>query len=280
MFKPVLGVSFVALMVAGCQNGDDGTGAGSQGQTTTASGTNPGTGTGSDTDTDAMTGAPTGGVLTSTDGGDGSSGAPTTDEAPTTGEPVACDTPEGCTGMGGGDLASFTLPFFRGRVCVSDAPRPGDPVAISMTTCVHPCLKVGGFKYKYLYRCGGAGCELGIVGYHPDTTGTSCPADVFGEFPAAACVFAGPYAIGTAPILLGQDPFAGSGSLLVPFMTNADVTAIHGGDDASASVWARIEAHQHAPERSFPMSFDAGNDPAPAACGEGVAGCSCRDIGL
>jgi len=182
--------------------------------------------------------------------------------------------------MGGGDLTSFTLPFFRGRVCVSDAVQPGDPVAISMSTCVHPCLTPGQFKYKYMYRCDGAGCEMAIVGYHPGTTGTNCPEDVFGEFPAETCQYAGPYAFTTNGLVLGMDPFAGSGSLLVPFMTNADVEAIVGGDDASASVWMRIESHTQDPTRAFAMSFAPGNQKAPVACGEGVAGCTCRDIGL
>ena len=57
----------------------------------------------------------------------------------------------------------------------------------------------------------------------------------------------------------------GMGSLLVPFLTNADVDAIAGGDDMSASVWTRIESHVQEPTRVFPMSFDAGNSPAPAA---------------
>ncbi len=273
----------VALMVLGCKNDDDGTGtdgqtgSASEASTVTTTGTGTATDSGGVTDGMTTTPTPTGGVLTSTDGETSSAGETA---VLTTGEPVVCDSPEGCTGMGGGDLASFTLPFFRGKVCVSDAPQPGDPVAISMTTCVHPCLNVTAFKYKYLYRCDGAGCELGIVGYHPDTTGTKCPDDIFGEFPAEQCQDSGPYAITTSPLLLGPDPFAGSGSLLVPFMTNADVEAIAGGDDASGSVWDRIESHDQAPERAFDMNFAADNQPAPLACSEGVPGCTCRDIGL
>ncbi len=284
MSRPVQSVLLVALMVLGCKNDDEGTGtdgqtgSASEASTVTATGTGTGTATDSGGGTDVgMTMTPTGGVLTSTDGESSSAGETA---VPTTGEPVVCDSPEGCTGMGGGELASFTLPFFRGKVCVSDAPQPGDPVAISMTTCVHPCLDVTAFKYKYLYRCNGAGCELGIVGYHPGTTGTNCPDDVFGEFAAEACEFSGPYPITTNPLLLGPDPFAGSGSLLVPFMTNADVEAIAGGDDASAAVWTRIESHTQAPERVFDMNFAAENQPAPPACSEGVPGCTCRDIGL
>jgi len=263
----------VALMVVGCKNDEESTGTGSQ----TGSASEASTSSGGGEATAATTTAPTGGVLTSTEG-EVSSGGET--GVPTTGEPVACDSPEGCTAMGGGDFTSFTLPFFRGRVCVSDAPQPGDTVAISMSTCVHPCLTPGPFKYKYLYRCDGSGCELGLVGYHPDTTGTSCPEDVFGEFPAEACEYAGPYAFTTGALVLGQDPFAGAASLLVPFMTNADVEAINGGDDMSASVWMRIEGHTQDPMRSLPMSFAPANMPAPAACGEGVPGCTCKDIGL
>lgn len=275
--RTVQSVVLVALMVIGCKNDEEGTGTASQ--TDTAGVTS--TGTSSAGATEAGSTAPTGEVLTSTVGetaGETDSSAET--GAPTTGEAVPCDSPEGCTGMGGGDLASFTLPFFRGRVCVSDAVQPGDTVVVSMSTCVHPCLSPGQFKYKYLYRCDGSSCEMGLVAYHPGTTGTNCPADVFGEFPMEQCVYAGPYAFNTGALVLGQDPFAGMGSLLVPFMTNADVEAIVGGDDMSASVWTRIESHTQDPMRVFPMSFDAGNAMAPAACGEGVAGCTCRDIGF
>jgi hypothetical protein len=263
----------VALLVIGCNNDDAGTATDSQTDTAGATGTGTG-GTGA---TDPGTTAPTGEVLTSTVG---ESGGSSETGAPTTGEPVPCDSPEGCTAMGGGDLASFALPFFRGRVCVSDAVQPGDTVVVSMSTCVHPCLSPGLLKYKYLYRCDGSGCELGLVGYHPGTTGTNCPEDVFGQFPMDQCVYAGPNAFKTTALVLGQDPFVGMGSLLVPFLTNADVEAIAGGDDMSASVWTRIESHMQEPSRVFPMSFDAGNSPAPAACGEGVAGCTCRDIGF
>ena len=103
---------------------------------------------------------------------------------------------------------------------------------------------------------------------------------MFGQFPAEQCQYAGPFSFTTGALMLGPDPYVGTGSLLVPFMTNADVEAIAGGDDMSASVWTRIESHVQEPTRVFPMSFDAGNSPAPAACGEGVAGCTCRDIGF
>jgi hypothetical protein len=276
MNRSVLSVVLVAVMVVGCKNDDEGTGTDTQ--TGTAGGTSTSTASSGGGDTDAVTTTPTSGVLTSTDGGSSSGGAET--GAPTTGGVVPCDSPEGCTGMGEGDLTSFTLPFFRGRVCVSNAVQPGDTVAISMSPCVHPCLTPGQFKYKYLYRCDGSGCELAIVGYHPGTTGTNCPADVFGQFPAELCEYGGPFAFTTGALLLGPDPFAGAGSLLVPFMTNADVQAIADGDNMSSSVWMRIESHMQDPGRVFEMSFAADNAMAPAACAEGVQGCDCRDIGF
>ncbi len=273
MNRSVVSVVLVAVVVLGCKNDDEGTGTDSQTGTAGATGTS--TGSSGDTETPTTT-TPTGEVLTSTDGGlsSGETGAPTT------GGVVPCDSPEGCTDMGEGDLASFTLPFFRGRVCVSDAVQPGDTVAISMSPCVHPCLSPGLFKYKYLYRCDGSGCELAIIGYHPGTTGTNCPADVFGQFPAEQCQYAGPFSFTTGALMLGPDPYVGTGSLLVPFMTNPDVEAIAGGDNMSASVWMKIESHVQDPARAFAMSFAEGNAAGPASCGEGVPGCSCRDIGF
>ena len=242
---------------------------------------------------DSATDGPTGGVVTSTqaeDSGDangavtgdpsGDPGASSDPSAPTTGEPVPCDTPEGCTGVGGGDLAPFLLPFFRGKVCVSDAVQPGDKLALWVSTCVHPCLSVTAWSFKYVYRCTAMNCELGLEFYHPDTTGTACPADVFGEFPAAACEFTGPHLINTGGIKVGATPFTGAGSLLVPFFTNADIAAIVGDMEDADAVWTRIESHEQADERRFPLTFSPDNMPAPASCGEGVPGCTCRDIGL
>lgn len=287
--RPLLAasLSFAALALAGCQDKYE--------MVTQALQTNPtaeSASSGSGTETDSDTSGPTGGVVTSTqaDGsGDASAGTsgdasgPTGSSdpsAPTTGEPVPCDSPEGCTGMGGGDLAPFTLPFFRGKVCVSDAVQPGDKLAVWVSTCAHPCLTVTSWKFKYVYKCTLMNCDLALEFYHPNTTGASCPADVFGEFPAGACEFTGPHAINTGVVNVGDTPLEGTGSLLVPFFTNEDIAAIEGGEDDADSVWMRIDSHAQAEERKFPLTFAPGNAAAPASCGPDVAGCTCRDIGL
>ncbi len=175
--------------------------------------------------------------------------------------------------MGEGDL-QVTLPFFRGRVCASDSLQPGDAVAVSVSTCVHPCLTVETFKQKWVYRCEGE-CEVALVFYHPEVTGAACPADVFGAFNPAICDFVGP-----TQVSLAVPETMGPASLLLPFMSNDDVAAILGGDDTGPAVWARIDAHTQAPGRRVPLDFAAGNAAAPMACGEGMAGCTCVDIGL
>src|SRR5688572_5377015 len=64
--------------------------------------------------------------------------------APTTGTPVACEDPESCTAEEEGDVMSQAIPFFRGKVCVSDEVQPGDKVAVWVSTCFHPCMQPGG----------------------------------------------------------------------------------------------------------------------------------------
>ena len=237
--------------------------------------------------TGLTTGSSTGEATTPTptDSGD-PSGDPTggaTDADPTeatTAAPVTCDTPEGCTDQGEGDVGPLTLPFFRGMVCVSDEIRPGDKLAVSISACVHPCLEVSGYKFKSLFRGADVGVEMALAYYYPEVTGTACPPDVFGEFTADACVYTTPKTLGIGPVINNGDPYAGGGTFTVPFLTNDDVAGFAAGDDDAATVWTRIESHMQASDRSFPVTFDASNAAAPAECGEGVAGCTCRAIGL
>jgi hypothetical protein len=164
------------------------------------------------------TGVTTGGTTsetttpTPTDSGDPSGdpgGDPT--EA-TTAAPVTCDTPEACTDEGEGDVGPLTLPFFRGMVCVSDEIQPGDKLAVSISACVHPCLDVSGFKFKSLFRGADVGVEMALAFYYPEVTGTACPPDVFGEFPAEACVYTTPKTLGIGPVINNSEPYAGGGT--------------------------------------------------------------------
>ena len=288
------------VVAVGCKNDDGET---SESASTSASTGTP-TGAGTDTDTGEAsvtagvteaTAEPTGGsgsasgsatgTPTSTDTGimttteSMTSEAMTTEPMTTTGVvPVPCDGPEGCTDMGEGDLDPFVLPFFRGTVCVSDAVKPGDPLALSVTTCAHPCLNVPGFKFKWAFRCkGGQGidCEVGLAFFHPNTTGAACPPDVFGEFDPAICEDVGPTTLTIKPPATEGDV-----SFLMPFLSNADVAAIDGGMNDAASVWAMVDSHGQTDGRRIPLSFAADNPAAPAACGEGMPGCTCSAIGL
>lgn len=217
-----------------------------------------------------------------TDGGEGpSTPGDDTDNDPTadtTGAPATCDGPEECTAEGSGDVGPLTLPFFRGVVCVSDKVQPGDKVAFSVSQCSHPCLDVSGYGFKYSVRGGpDSTVEAALAHYYTEVTGTACPSDVFGEFPAEACVLGSPLKSSMNPILQNDDPFAGSGVFLVPFLTNDDAAAVKADTKV---LWDKADAHAQAEARAFALSFDAGNSPAPAECGEGVAGCTCRSIGL
>ena len=253
VIRRVCGVALGLLL--GCAKDDGETAAGSStgasGPVTASSGGSSGVDT------------PTGDVLTTTE-----------DPGPTTAEPVACDTPEGCTAMEEGDLSGVTLPFFRGTFCVSDEVKPGDTLAVSVAACVHPCLDVNAFAFKWANRCDGDGCEVALALYYSDVVGTACPSDVFGEFDPAACVFTGPHALGIQP-----PAKEGAGALLLPFLTNADAAAIAGGEEGAA-IWTRADAHAQDPTRRIAISYAASNAAAPAACGEGMSGCKCSSVGL
>jgi len=243
------------ILVCSCKDGEE--------MTTASSSTEAASSTGSDMDTGGATG--TGEVPTTGDATGPVTGGP----------PVPCETPEGCTAMGSGEIASTTVPLFRGEVCLSDKLRPGDPLALSVSTCAHPCLTITEFAFKWVYRCQDEACELGFVFYHAGVTGSECPPDVFGEFDPALCVF-------TDPALLTITPpeTTGDASLLLPFLTNEDAGAIAGGDNESSSVWARVDAHMQAPGRRLPMNFAAENPAPPASCAAGTPGCTCSKIGL
>lgn len=274
----------IFVVSLGCKGGDDE-------ETTADTASTPATGTATDSGTGGTgseSGAPTSTpttslteVMTSTEdpsAGTGSaSGSTGASSGVTTGsEPVPCDTPEGCTDMGEGDLDAFSLPFFRGTVCVSDAVQPGDALALAVTTCTHPCLAVSAFSFKWVYRCdGGDGCEVALAYFHPKTTGADCPSDVFGEFDPGLCEQYGPKTITIKP-----PKTDGAASLLLPFLTNADIAAIEGGQDDNAAVWGLVDAHTQAPGRRLALDFAADNDAAPATCGEGLPGCTCTKIGL
>lgn len=264
--RRVVGVSLGLLCVAGglgCGKGDDASAGASE---VSSTGTTAGTGSSGGSGSGGSGDAPTGDVLTTTAD---PSGAPTT-----TAEPVACDGPESCTAMEEGDLSGETAPFFRGSFCVSDEVKPGDTLAISATACVHPCLEIDAFSFKWANRCEGEGCEVALALYYTGIVGAACPSDVFGEFDPAGCVFTGPHAIAITP-----PAKEGPGALLLPFLTNVDAAAIAGGE-TGAALWARVDAHTQAPERRVAIDYAAANEAAPASCGEGVNGCKCSSVGL
>jgi len=253
-------VVWVSLgLLLGCQKGDEASTGASE---TASAATQMTAGSSGVSSGDVL---PTGDVLTTTEDPSGT---------PTTAEPVPCDTPEGCTAMEEGDLSGVTVPFFRGTFCVSDEVQPGDKLAISASACVHPCLDVNAFAFKWANRCDGEGCEVALALYYTGVAGAACPSDVFGEFDPAACVFTGPHAPGIQP-----PAKEGQGALLLPFLTNADAAAIAGGEEG-AQIWVRADAHAQAPARRIAIDYAADNQPAPASCGEGMPGCKCSSVGL
>lgn len=266
LVRSLRGALPLLLLAGGCK-GEEGT---TEGASSDAAST---------ADTQGATeGAPTSGTGEATEGvpTGGTGEAPTTGDdptAPTTGEPVPCDSPEGCTGIGSGEIASTVVPFFRGEVCLNDKLRPDDPVVLSLSTCVHPCLATQGYAFKWVYRCTSGVCEFAVVSTHAGVTGSQCPADVFGAFDPAGCKFIGPDALE-----ISKSGTQGSVSLLLPFLSNEDAAAIAGGDNEGPSVWARIDAHVQAQERRVTLDFSPGHPAPPASCAEGSPGCTCHAI--
>ncbi|MDC0723385.1 hypothetical protein POL25_41275 [Nannocystis sp. bb15-2] len=199
------------------------------------------------------------------------------DPTATTGPPATCEAPEDCTGMGEGDLPTFVLPFFRGEVCYADKLRPGDGLPISWNPCVHPCIDPKKTGWRYLVRCsGGVGCEIAFLQYYREATGSNCPSDVFAKFDQAGCKYIGPhYGLSEGLKSFGYP----DDKLVVPFITNADATAVN-ALEPSADVWTRIDGHAQSPDRYIPLSVSADNPAPPTQCGPDVAGCTCKQIGF
>ncbi|MCB9753166.1 MAG: hypothetical protein H6713_24685 [Myxococcales bacterium] len=244
---------------------------------------------GSDGDTDLTAGTTSGSSMSDTSGGPGGSNPsdPSDPSDPSGGssgtnwpDPVPCDGPPDCTDQSGGDLGPVTMPFFRGQVCVPSTVGAGDAVPVRLTACTHPCLAVNAYAFKHMFRCdlnNDPACELAANVRYPGVTGQSCPDDVFGKFDDSYCDDYGPLDIMVGPVSLGGEPYEGTASLLIPFLTNDDAGAIEGGNNSADAVWGMIEQYEQPADRSVTITFSAGAQ-TPADCSQDGA-CDCYSVG-
>jgi hypothetical protein len=172
-----------------------------------------------------------------------------------------------------------TLPFFRGKVCAATKVQPGDTVPVHVEMCIHKCVNITGHKFKSQYKCNGSFCEAALVVYSPDGQGAGCPPDVFGKFAKADCEYlmvdatVGPFTIPASGAITG------TGSLELPFLTNADVDEIAGTTNFD-KVWEIIYKYPQDPGRVFQLTMNPSNPKAPANCTDDPSLCSCKEIGF
>ncbi|MCA9690210.1 MAG: hypothetical protein KC636_11415 [Myxococcales bacterium] len=237
---------------------------------------------GTDSD-DATEGSGTAGT---TAGSDGSSGDPTGDPSgdPTgdpsgdpTGEPVVCDGPPDCTDQGSGDLGPLTLPYFRGEICYPTAAKAGEAVPIRATPCVHPCLSLKAFQFRHVFRCDVDSCESAALVWYPDTTGAACPADVFGQFDANACVDGTTVNLSVGPIDQNGGPYEGTLDLIIPFFANNDADEMQSSPPVDA-VWSIVESYDQDASRTLTVDLAAANPAAPDCSVDGA--CTCVQVGF
>jgi len=217
-----------------------------------------------------------------TDSASSSTGDPY--EPTDSGDAVMCVNDDDCTAEDEGDVGPTEMPFFRGTVCMPTAVQPGDSIPISLAACIHPCLDSPPYQFKTTGRCTtgedmSVTCEAAPILWFNEVTGSSCPSDVYGKFNKELCNWKSPVHITLNPLTIGGSPYSGDASVHIPFLTNADVTAIKAGSQSSTQLFDLFATHTQDPARTLAISLSDSNPPAPADCkAEGT--CSCMDIGF
>lgn len=175
-------------------------------------------------------------------------------------------------------FSDVALPFFRGKVCMPTRVQPGDAIPVKFSPCVHPCVTSGGFTFKKQFSCSGAFCDAAVMQLFSGASGSGCPADTFGKFDKAQCVYGEDIKASAGPFTLTSGPIRGNASVEIPFLTNDDAAEIRDGANVD-TIWALIKQYPQAQERVFAISMDGANPAAPADCSD-ESKCDCREIGF
>ena len=173
------------------------------------------------------------------------------------------------------------IPFFRGEVCTVQEVQSGERIPVTVSPCLHPCIRRGSHHFKHFFNCVGSNCDAYVVMW---VTGSSaddgCPAEAFGRFDESQCVYGDPIEIGISTNL-DSGPISGSMTLEVPYLSNDDAAIIAGGRDSNPELRALIEQYPQEQARVVggrAISILPGNPAPPASCEDG--GCSCSRVGF
>ena len=176
--------------------------------------------------------------------------------------------------------ASFSgvaLPFFRGKVCMPTAVKPGDTIPVKLSMCINPCISAGSYTFKKQYKCTGSYCDSAVLEYYGKASGAGCQQDTFGQFDAAQCVYTDIKA-SAGPFVINGNAVTGNAKVEIPFLTNEDAAQIRDGASTD-TVWALINQYPQDPERVFDISMSGSNAAAPGDCVD-ESKCVCKTIGL
>jgi hypothetical protein len=177
------------------------------------------------------------------------------------------------------DFTAKPVPFFRGKVCTVHDVKSGAAIPVRLDPCFHPCITSNTFHHKHYYSCVGTHCEAWAMMY-VEANGTACPADAFGAFDKALCVYDKPVDL-TIAVTVDDEPVQGSLYLEVPFLNNADTAAIAADFENTDLINAKINQYpQDEGRRVGPMEINlSAASPAPPAKCEGDA-CPCYEVGF
>lgn len=175
-------------------------------------------------------------------------------------------------------FANVALPFFRGKVCMPTRVKPGDTIPVKFSPCVHSCISPGVFTFKKQYTCSGAYCDAAVMQLFSGATGSGCPADVFGKFDKAQCVYGTDINASAGPFVINGEKIRGNATIEIPFLTNDDAAEIRDGATVDA-IWALIKQYPQSDERVFSISMDGANPAAPMDCSD-ESMCDCQEIGF
>ncbi len=175
-------------------------------------------------------------------------------------------------------FADVALPFFRGKVCMPTRVKPGDTIPVKFSPCVHSCIAPGGFTFKKQFSCSGAYCDAAVLQLFGGVTGSGCPADAFGKFDKAQCVYGEDIKASAGPFIINGSPIRGNATIEIPFLTNDDAAEIRDGASVD-TIWALIKQYPQSPDRVFSVSMNDPNPAAPADCSD-ESMCDCKEIGF
>jgi hypothetical protein len=174
-------------------------------------------------------------------------------------------------------FSGVAVPFFRGKVCMPTAVRPGDQVPVKLSVCTNPCVTPGSYTFKKQYKCTGSSCESAVIQYYGNAVGAGCKQDAFARFAEAECKYTEVTA-SAGPFVINGGAVTGSAKVEVPFLNNDDAATIRDGASTDA-IWDLIQQYPQDPERVFDISMNANNAAAPADCVD-ESKCECRTIGF